>query len=43
MCPFLFFYSKVFILMRAMLIFGGILIIIPIVFLILLANGWIVF
>ena len=29
--------------MKAILIFGGILILIPIVFLILLANGWIAF
>ena len=29
--------------MKAMLIFGGILIIIPIIFLILVANGWIIF
>jgi hypothetical protein len=29
--------------MKAILIFGGILIIIPIVFLILIAGGWLVF
>jgi len=29
--------------MKAILIFGGILILIPIIFLILLAGGWIVF
>ncbi len=29
--------------MRAMLIFGGILILIPIIFLILIGSGWLVF
>jgi len=29
--------------MRAIIIFGGIIILVPIIFLILLANGWIVF
>ena len=31
------------VIMKAILIFGGILIIIPIVFLILIAGGWLVF
>jgi len=31
------------IMMKAILIFGGILILIPIIFLILIAGGWLVF
>ena len=41
LCPPQKFWYKI--TMKAILIFGGILILIPIVFLILLANGWIAF